>query len=1169
MVSWKAGGREWSFGDFNGDGVSDAFRYVAGLTGADMYLGSGMTFTGIDSWTDAWNGPGGWTIGDFDGDDKDDILRIIVGGSSAEVFLSDGKQFNAAGSWLPYDAAIGPWQVGDFDGDGRDDLLTIDPNTFRTSIYLSEGNHFGPARQWTIAGFGTHGWSLGDFDGDGRTDLLRVTPGVAGAEVLLSTGSSFMPGRVWSRVSPVGGWSVVDMNGDGRDDLVDNAGNVMLSDGSQFTPAKAIVDPAIAVVKTSSGFGLVTVDATGSTPANLLPGVLGTRAELDGVTIEAAPRLGYVQTPQVVHITGLPQHYEARLMVTSEEGATYSSWSTSDHLTFVPTHPGQYDWTVQIRAGGAETAAAEIYGGRSSMVMDTDAGKAVAAVHRLQIEEVHSNVSAFASGTDWRADVTSFADLRTAILTHRAADPVAPIGGPASRLDEALYLLQFVSGLWAYGSNIQYGGAGQVTDNEVLGRTAAANVDFGLFMRSPIGDCEDFASTLAVLLTLDGYQNRVVMNPSHVFNEVLIDGNWWTLDPSFGLAMEGAFDQVLDPSTAPRVIKFDQVGRTEESPLYRARLAAAMHQHLSLLDEGVFPDSSRYQTISFLKSYDYGAVFTDALDLSGWAASAPVRIADRPASAADTQSLIAMASLERLRITEKHDALSSAASASDWRDRIISYGDLLGHINDVTSPPDAVSSSSAKVLGQLQYVSGLWGLGSDTLPGGLTAHDLLSSADASPGDRAALLAWLLMSDGIDGRVIAAGNHMFVEARLEQGTYVLDPTSDLAFESDWDTLRSGDSVVNTIAFAAAGSMRGSSTYSVALANLPHTVLVSAANDSLDVGTSYSLDAWLRTRTYGDQLVNALSQRADATSTDGGVVVSRSGGRMWEAAASWSIASSGGEPWYKGDFNGDGKTDLFRYVPGETGAYMLQSTGSSFAHAGSWTDAWNGGSRWYVGDFNGDGRDDIFRYMPGSSGADVFLSTGKDFVHDTSWTDAWDGGSRWYVGDFNGDGRADIFRYMPGQSGADMFLSNGKGFVHDGSWTDAWNGGTRWEVGDFNGDGKDDVLRTTAGVGVEVFTSTGKGFVYQGVWSPAGSGASGWHIGDVDGDGRDDLIRSLPDGAGPTVFHSTGTGFEAASAWPAVVPASADWVMADVNGDGLADLIQSMTSVARTGLMTGWE
>jgi hypothetical protein len=47
-------------------------------------------------------------------------------------------------------------------------------------------------------------------------------------------------------------------------------------------------------------------------------------------------------------------------------------------------------------------------------------------------------------------------------------------------------------------------------------------------------------------------------------------------------------------------------------------------------------------------------------------------------------------------------------------------------------------------------------------------------------------------------------------------------------------------------------------------------------------------------------------------------------------------------------------------------------------------------WYVGDFNGDGKDDIFRYCPSNrpcgsvkSGAEVFLSTGTGFVR-AAWS-----------------------------------------------------------------------------------------------------------------------------------------------------------------------------------------
>jgi hypothetical protein len=140
---------------------------------------------------------------------------------------------------------------------------------------------------------------------------------------------------------------------------------------------------------------------------------------------------------------------------------------------------------------------------------------------------------------------------------------------------------------------------------------------------------------------------------------------------------------------------------------------------------------------------------------------------------------------------------------------------------------------------------------------------------------------------------------------------------------------------------------------------------------------------------------------------------------------------------------------------------------------------GPNGWYVGDFNGDGKDDIFRYCPSGkpgcgagSGAEVQLSSGTGFGPPVSWTGAGFGFAPdgWYVGDFNGDGKDDIFRYCPfGQpvcgsgSGAQVFLSNGQQFVGDlgpakPGWTGAGYGYAPkgWYVGDFNGDGKDDIL-----------------------------------------------------------------------------------------------------------------
>jgi hypothetical protein len=198
-------------------------------------------------------------------------------------------------------------------------------------------------------------------------------------------------------------------------------------------------------------------------------------------------------------------------------------------------------------------------------------------------------------------------------------------------------------------------------------------------------------------------------------------------------------------------------------------------------------------------------------------------------------------------------------------------------------------------------------------------------------------------------------------------------------------------------------------------------------------------------------------------------------------------------------------------------VFLSDGTRFVGAGSWTGEGRGVDPWYIGDFNGDGMDDIFRYWPGVSGADLFLSDGMRFVYSGSWTGAGRGVDDWYIGDFNGDGMDDIFRYWPGISGADVFLSDGTKFVYSGSWTGAGYGTDGWYVRDFNGDGRDDIMRYVAGVsGAQVFLSDGTHFVHAGSWTGAGHGADGWYLGDFDGNGMQDIFRYRPGVSGAEVF-----------------------------------------------------
>jgi len=136
-----------------------------------------------------------------------------------------------------------------------------------------------------------------------------------------------------------------------------------------------------------------------------------------------------------------------------------------------------------------------------------------------------------------------------------------------------------------------------------------------------------------------------------------------------------------------------------------------------------------------------------------------------------------------------------------------------------------------------------------------------------------------------------------------------------------------------------------------------------------------------------------------------------------------------------------------------------------------------SRFQLGDFNGDGKTDIY-YVNGwgSTAQDVlYLSTGdgsfasypalSTFVQD-SITGATADIARFALGDFNGDGRTDIY-YINGYNGAaqaTLWLAKGDGTFNPvpglyhsiaGSTDNAYIDMFRLMPGDFNGDGKVDI------------------------------------------------------------------------------------------------------------------
>ena len=169
--------------DFNGDGITDLYRFSSNFIGPEItiWLGSPTGFIRQEWEIEDNNTSGTPQFTDINGDGLVDIYRLRSNGTSMRVWLSTGNRFVRQSNFTtPTTDRTDVRQLIDVNGDSRADLLIYRQDgggdfTGTVDVSLSTGSSFlSPVRY--ASNLGEDIPRLADLNADGRFDLLQRPP---------------------------------------------------------------------------------------------------------------------------------------------------------------------------------------------------------------------------------------------------------------------------------------------------------------------------------------------------------------------------------------------------------------------------------------------------------------------------------------------------------------------------------------------------------------------------------------------------------------------------------------------------------------------------------------------------------------------------------------------------------------------------------------------------------------------------------------------------------------------------------------------------------------------------------------------------------------------------------------------------------------------------------